>query len=74
MHECTGKVVYNIVKGEMGGVIMRKFRCLVCKHEFEVEDVPPVMKCPKCHTRFVELIEGEPLRGKPWSSKSFSVK
>ena len=59
--------MYNIGKGKMGGVIMRKFRCLVCKHEFETEDVP-VMKCRNV-TRFVELVEGEPLKGKPWSSK-----
>jgi len=54
--------------------MMRKFRCLTCKYEFELEEAPAVLKCPKCLNRFVELVSGEPLKGKPWSSKTYSVK
>ncbi len=54
--------------------MMRKFRCLTCRHEFELEEAPAVLKCPKCLNRFVELVSGEPLKGKPWSSKTYSVK
>ncbi|MDO9509169.1 MAG: hydrogenase expression protein HypA/HybF [Thermovirgaceae bacterium] len=52
---------------------MRKYRCLHCRHEFEVEDKSPALKCPKCFNRFVELIEGAKVKGKSWGSKSFSV-
>jgi Zn finger protein HypA/HybF involved in hydrogenase expression len=53
---------------------MRRYRCLECKHEFEAEEKEQVYKCPKCLNRFVQLLEGTPLKGKSWSSKSFSVK
>ncbi|MBO8153463.1 hydrogenase expression protein HypA/HybF [Thermovirga sp.] len=52
---------------------MKKFKCLHCGHVFEVESISPGLKCPKCLNRFVELVEGEPIKGKSWSSKSFSV-
>lgn len=52
---------------------MRKYRCLHCRHEFEVEDLSVGLKCPKCFNRFVQLIEGESVKGKSWGSKSFSV-
>lgn len=52
---------------------MRKYRCIHCKHEFEVENPEPGLKCPKCLNHYVELIEGEPVKGKSWGSKSFSV-
>ncbi len=52
---------------------MRTYRCLHCGHVFKVEDVTPGLKCPKCLNRFVELVEGEPLKGKSWGAKSFSV-
>lgn len=54
---------------------MRKFRCITCKHEFENDEKKPsALKCPKCLSRFVELIDGAVLKGKAWGSKSFSVK
>lgn len=53
---------------------MRRYRCIMCDNKFEAEDKEQVYKCPKCRERFVELIEGQPVRGKQWGSKSFSVK
>ena len=54
---------------------MRTFRCLECKHEFQEEDQKPqARKCPKCLSRFVQLVEGAPLKGKQWGSKSYSVR
>ncbi|MCF7935253.1 MAG: hydrogenase maturation nickel metallochaperone HypA [Synergistales bacterium] len=53
---------------------MRTFRCLECKHEFSVEELPPILKCPKCLSHYVELVSGEPLKGKPYGGKSYSVK
>jgi Zn finger protein HypA/HybF involved in hydrogenase expression len=53
---------------------MRQYRCIMCDNEFEAEDKETVYKCPKCRERFVELIDGPPLKGKQWGSKSFSVK
>jgi hypothetical protein len=38
-----------------------------------VEDLSAGLKCPKCFNRFVQLIEGESVKGKSWGSKSFSV-
>ncbi len=52
---------------------MRKYRCLHCQHEFAVEDLSAGLQCPKCFNRFVQLIEGESVKGKSWGSKSFSV-
>lgn len=52
---------------------MRKYRCLHCRHEFEVEGTSSGLKCPKCFNRFVELVDGSPVKGKSWGSKSFSV-
>jgi DNA-directed RNA polymerase subunit RPC12/RpoP len=46
----------------------------VCDNKFEADDTEKVYKCPKCLERFVELIDGTPLKGKQWGSKSFSVK
>lgn len=53
---------------------MRKYRCIVCKHEFEIADKEMAYKCPKCRERFIELMEGLPVKGKSWGSKSYSVK
>ncbi|EFQ23250.1 hypothetical protein [Aminomonas paucivorans] len=53
---------------------MRRFRCISCKHEFEVEDKETVVRCPQCLDRFVQLLEGTPVKGKSWGSKSYSVK
>ncbi|WP_029165832.1 MULTISPECIES: hydrogenase expression protein HypA/HybF [Aminiphilus] len=54
---------------------MRTFRCISCGHQFDVEDKKPTgLKCPKCLSRFVELVSGTPLKGKQWGSKSYSVK
>ena len=53
---------------------MRNYRCIICDHKFEAEEKEAVYKCPKCRERFVELVEGKPLKGKSWGSKSFSVK
>lgn len=53
---------------------MRRFRCISCKYEFEVEDKETPYKCPKCYSRFIELLSGPVLKGKSWSSKSFSVR
>jgi Zn finger protein HypA/HybF involved in hydrogenase expression len=53
---------------------VRRYRCIVCDHKFEADDKEQVYKCPKCRERFVELTEGNPLKGKQWGSKSFSVK
>lgn len=52
---------------------MLKFRCLNCSHEFELEEKPSTLRCPKCLSRFVQLLEGKPLKGKSWGAKSFSV-
>jgi Zn finger protein HypA/HybF involved in hydrogenase expression len=46
----------------------------MCDNKFETEDKEVVYKCPQCRERFVELIDGPPLKGKQWGSKSFSVK
>ena len=54
---------------------MRTFRCLECKHEFqEADQKPQALKCPKCLSRFVQLVEGTPLKVKQWGSKSYSVR
>jgi DNA-directed RNA polymerase subunit RPC12/RpoP len=53
---------------------MRRYRCIMCDHKFEVDDKVKPYKCPKCMERFVELLEGSPVKGKQWGSKSFSVK
>ena len=53
---------------------MRRWRCIMCDHKFEAEDKEKPYKCPKCMERFVELVEGAPVKGKQWGSKSFSVK
>ena len=53
---------------------MGKFRCLSCKSEFELEAKAAVMKCPRCGSRFVEVLDApDRKRGKSWSAKSFSV-
>lgn len=53
---------------------MGKFRCLSCRNEFELEENAPAMRCSRCGSRFVEVIEAENRkRGKSWSAKSFSV-
>ncbi|HOO63381.1 MAG TPA: hydrogenase expression protein HypA/HybF [Synergistaceae bacterium] len=51
---------------------MRKFRCIECSYVFESEEKPD--HCPRCKGRFIQLVEGEPLKGKRWGSKSYSVK
>jgi DNA-directed RNA polymerase subunit RPC12/RpoP len=53
---------------------MRRYRCITCSHQFEVEDKERPYKCPKCFERIIELIEGPRVKGKQWGSKSFSVK
>jgi Zn finger protein HypA/HybF involved in hydrogenase expression len=53
---------------------MRQYRCVMCDNKFEAKDNEEVYKCPKCRERFVELIDGPPLKGKQWGSKSFSVR
>ena len=53
---------------------MGKFRCLVCKSEFELDEKASTMRCDRCGSRFVEVVEAEGRkRGKSWSAKSFSV-
>ena len=52
---------------------MLKFRCLNCSHEFELEDKPSTLRCPKCLSRFVQLLEGNPLKEKSWGAKTFGV-
>lgn len=56
-------------EGERG---MRKFRCLECKHEFETE-AEESLRCPKCLSHYLLLLEGKPLKGKRWGSKSYSI-
>ncbi len=51
---------------------MRKFRCLECKHEFETE-AEESLRCPKCLSHYLLLLEGKPLKGKRWGSKSYSI-
>jgi len=53
---------------------VRRFRCVSCKHEFQVEGKEQVTRCPKCFDKFLQLLEGDPIKGKPWGSKSYSVK
>ena len=53
---------------------MRRWRCIMCNHEFETDGKEKPYKCPKCMERFVSLLEGDPDKGKQWGSKSFSVK
>lgn len=53
---------------------MRRYRCIVCKHEFETKDNEVAYKCPECYERFVELTEGPAIKGKAWGSKSFSMR
>lgn len=52
---------------------MRKFRCISCHHEFEVQGDEVPQHCPKCYNRYVELVEGPPIKGKAYGSKSYSV-
>ncbi len=53
---------------------MGKFRCLSCKSEFELDEKESLMRCPRCGSRFMEVLDGtNRKRGKSWSSKSFSV-
>lgn len=53
---------------------MGKFRCLSCKSEFELEEKAAAMRCPRCGSRFLEVLDAPGRkRGKSWSSKSFSV-
>ncbi len=53
---------------------MGKFRCLSCKSEFELDEKASTMRCERCGSRFVEVIDAENRkRGKSWSAKSFSV-
>ncbi|PKL01964.1 MAG: hydrogenase expression protein HypA/HybF [Synergistetes bacterium HGW-Synergistetes-2] len=53
---------------------MGKFRCLSCKSEFELDEKTSSMRCQRCGSRFLEVIEAENRkRGKSWSAKSFSV-
>ncbi len=52
---------------------MQKYRCLNCSHEFELDDKPSSLKCPKCLSRYVQLLEGKPPKRKSWGGKSFSV-
>ena len=53
---------------------MAKFRCIECKAELEVAADESTKRCPKCFSRYLELVSGEIKRGKSWSAKSFSVK
>lgn len=53
---------------------MRRFQCINCKHEFEIEDKETYVRCPKCRDKFVQLLEGAMMKGKSWGAKSFSVK
>ena len=53
---------------------MGKFRCLSCKSEFELEEKAAAMRCPRCGSRFVEVLDAaNRKRGKSWSAKPFSV-
>ena len=53
---------------------MAKFKCLECKHEFEIESNELNKRCPVCMSRYLQLLEGELPRGKSWSSKTFSAR
>ena len=54
---------------------MGKFRCLSCKSEFELDEKNSTMRCQRCGSRFLEVIDAENRkRGKSWSAKSFSVR
>jgi len=37
----------------------RFFRCVICGHEFHLESTQTDLKCPKCRSRALVLIEGE---------------
>jgi len=53
---------------------MGKFRCLSCKSEFELEEKAAAMRCPRCGSRFLEVLDAPGRkRGKSWSAKSISV-
>lgn len=53
---------------------MGKFRCISCKHEFDLEGKAPTMRCPSCGSRFLEVVDApNRKRGKSWSAKTFSV-
>jgi len=51
-----------------------KFRCIECKAEIELDSDESTKRCPKCFSRYLELVSGQIKRGKSWSAKSFSVK
>ena len=53
---------------------MAKFKCLVCKKEFENDSPASDRKCPECMSRYLELVSGEIPRGKSWSAKSYSAR
>ncbi|MDR1740505.1 MAG: hydrogenase expression protein HypA/HybF [Synergistaceae bacterium] len=53
---------------------MAKFRCIECRTESEFDPSEATKRCPKCFSRYLELVSGEIKRGKSWSAKSFSVK
>ena len=53
---------------------MAKFCCIECKAEVELQADEPTKRCPKCFSRYLELVSGEIKRGKSWSAKTFSVK
>jgi DNA-directed RNA polymerase subunit RPC12/RpoP len=53
---------------------MAKFRCIECKAEVSLDANDPAKRCPKCFSRYLELVSGEIKRGKSWSAKNFSVK
>ena len=51
---------------------MGKFRCLSCKSEFDLEEKAAAMRCPRCGSRFVEVIDAANWkRGMSWR-KSFA--
>ncbi len=52
---------------------MRKFKCLECGHIFELDKDEETLKCPKCYSHYLLLIEGSPLKGKRWGSKTYSI-
>ena len=66
--------VHQVLNHYGGEFSMGKFRCLSCKSEFELDEKESLMRCPRCGSRFMEVLDGtNRKRGKSWSSKSFSV-
>ena len=52
---------------------LAKYRCLECKSEVELDDNTKSRNCPKCLSRFLELVVGKLKHRQPWTNKTFRV-